>query len=368
MAGKNLRVGIIGMGLYAAIEHVPMLRETGRVEIVAASRRDAKRLELARRELSIPQVFTDWREMLEKTELDAVVVATPHNAHLEPTLAALDRGLHVLLEKPLATSIADASAILNAVRKSDRVVMMGVNRRGEPSWQSAKRALDSGAIGQVRQISAVVWIDMRAFREAIPFSRPIQDWLETSEMMKTFMLDFIQPGYWRTDPAQMGGDLFADTGSHLVDVMLWLGGASPVEVLAYSPRNRPQQTSIITLQALLSNDVILSITFNDHIAMGDEFTYAGGAQMVVLGDRGRLTTSLGWGSGPAENPMIERNGNNQPLPVEGQKVSPAAAFVSTILDGAPNIATVEAAARVVALIQSAYRSAAERKTVQIDSI
>ena len=126
MADQKFRVGIIGMGLYAATEHVPMLRETGRVEIVAASRRDAKRLELARRKLSIPQTFTDWREMLDKTELDAVVVATPHDTHLEPTLAALDRGLHVLLEKPLATSIADASAILNAVRKSDRVVMMGV--------------------------------------------------------------------------------------------------------------------------------------------------------------------------------------------------------------------------------------------------
>ena len=127
-------------------------------------------------------------------------------------------------------------------------------------------------------------------------------------MMKTFMLDFLRPGYWRTDPAQMGGDFFADTGSHLVDLMLWLGGAPPVEVLAYSPRNRPQQTSILTLEALLSNDVILSINFNDHIAMGDEFNYAGSAQMVVLGDRGRLTTSLGWGTGPAENLMIEPNG------------------------------------------------------------
>ena len=239
MAKQKLRVGIIGMGLYAALEHVPMLRETGRAEIVAASRRNSKRLELARRELSIPQTFTDWREMLEKTELDAVVVATPHDTHLEPTLAALDRGLHVLLEKPLATSIADASAILNAVRKSDRVVMMGVNRRGEPSWQSAKRALASGEIGQVRQISAVVWIDWRATREAIPLSRPILDWLGTSEMFHTFFLDFFQPGYWRTDPAQMGGDFFADTGSHLVDLNSVVGWGSPCGSARLQPKEPP---------------------------------------------------------------------------------------------------------------------------------
>ena len=66
--------------------------------------------------------------------------------------------------------------------------------------------------------------------------------------------------------------------------------------------------------------------------------------------------------------MVERNGNGQPLPIEGQKVSPAAAFVSAILDGTPITATVEDAAWVVSLIQSAYRSAAEKQIVQIDSI
>jgi predicted dehydrogenase len=368
MPEKKLRIGIIGMGAYAAMDHVPNLRATNRAEIVAASRRDPQRLELAQRELSIPQGFTDWREMLEKTELDAVVVSTPHNYHLEPTLAALDRGLHVLLEKPLATSIADARSILQAAEQTDRVVMIGVNRRGDPSWQTAQRALAFGQIGQVRQISAQVYLDSRIFREEQPIAQPILQSWEGSELVKTFFLDIPKPDSWRRDPTQMGGDFFADVGPHLIDMMLWLGGAPACQVLAYQPKDRPPQAGILTLQALLRNDTILSITFNDNIAMGEYFTFAGDGHLNVFGDHGRLiAASIGWGSGPVGSLSIERNGDLQPLAVEGVKIHPAAAFVSTILDGAPNPATVKDAANVVSLIQSAYQSAAENRLVQIEA-
>ncbi len=367
MSEKKLRIGIIGMGWYAATDHVPNLRATGRAEIVAASRRDPQRLALAQRELSIPHGFTDWREMLEKTELDAVVVCTPHNYHLEPTLAALERGLHVLIEKPLATSIADARTILQAAEKTDRVVMIGVNRRGEPSWQTAQRALASGQIGRVRQLSALVYCDMRIFREEQHIAQAMLQALEGSELMKAFTLDIPKPDAWRRDPKQMGGDSFVDFGSHLVDVMLWMGGAPAREVLAYQPKDRPRQAGILTLQALLRNDTILSITFNDNVAMGDEFTFAGDGHLDVFGDRGRLTAaSIGLGGGSAPSWTIERNGEAQPLAIEGIRIHPAAAFIATILDGAPNIATVKDASNVVGLIQSAYQSAAENRLVQIE--
>jgi len=367
MPENKLRIGIIGMGLYAASDHVPNLRATGRAEIVAAARRNPQRLALAQRELSIPQVFTDWREMLENVELDAVVVSTPHNYHLEPTLAALEHGLHVLIEKPLATTIADARAILQAAEQTERVVMVGVNRRGDPSWQTAQRALASGQIGQVRQINAFVYLDNRIFRQGLPIAQPILQSWEESELMKAFILDIIKPDSWRRDPSQIGGDFFADVGSHLVDVMLWLGGAPAREVLAYQPKDRPTQAGILSIQALLHNDTILSITYNDNIAMGDSYTFAGDGNLNVFGDQGRLiAASIGWGAGSVGSLSIEQNGELKPLAVEGSEVHPAAAFVSSILDGAPNPATVKDAAYVVSLIQSAYQSAAENRLVQIE--
>ena len=90
MSAEKLRVGIIGMGFFAANSHVPDLRGTGRAEVVAAARRSADRLAMAKRELDIPATYTDWREMLAQERLDAVVVSTPHDQHVEPTVAALE--------------------------------------------------------------------------------------------------------------------------------------------------------------------------------------------------------------------------------------------------------------------------------------
>lgn len=84
----------------------------------------------------------------------------------------------------------------------------------------------------VRQISAYVYLDNRIFREELPIAQPILQSLEGSELMKAFMLDIPKPDSWRRDPTLIGGDLFTDIGSHLVDTMLWLGGAPARKVLA----------------------------------------------------------------------------------------------------------------------------------------
>ena len=367
MSERKLRVGIIGMGQWVAGEHIPNLRATGRAEVVSAARRNPERLALAQRELNIPEVYTDWREMLTRANLDAVVVGTPHNLHVEPTLAALERGLHVLLEKPLATSVADAQTILQAVKSSDRVVAMGVNRRGVPSWQTAHQTIATGQIGRLRQITAVMMADLRIFREEMPFAQPVLQWLESSEIDRVFLSDIPKPGSWRNDPRQMGGDMFADVGSHLVDVMLWMAGAPAVEVFSYAPKDRPQGAAVLTVQALLANDVILSITFNDNIAMGDEFNFQGRGSLNALGDKGTLAIDFtGFGSTAEGQLLLEKNGVRQVVAVEGSRISPAQAFVASVLDGAPIQATVEDAARVVEFVQAAYRSSAERRIIRID--
>jgi predicted dehydrogenase len=367
MSAEKLRVGIIGMGFYAAIDHVPQLRATGRAEVVAASRRNAERLALAQRDLGIPATYTDWRAMLAQEALDAVVVSTPHDQHVEPTLGALERGLHVLLEKPLAASVAEAQTILQAVRQSDRVVMMGAQRRGQPSWRTAQHLLASGQIGRVRQLSAVLCGDWRFFREERPLPPWAREWMDSSSAtVRTYFFDMFREDAWRRNPAQMGGDLFADTGAHTVDILLWLAGASAAEVVAYAPADRPRRAAILTLQALLTNDVILSITFNDNVAMGDNSFWSSG-QLTVYGDNGTLTSNIPMGGSGSVEMFIERDGERNSVTFEGDEISPAAAFVAAIRDGAPNVATVADAANVVALTQGAYRSAAERRIIRLEA-
>src|SRR5438445_192733 len=114
MSPDKLRVGIIGIGFFALASHVPNLRATGKTELVAISRRNPARLAMAKEALNVDRAYTDWREMLDREMLDAVIVCTPHNAHLEPTVAALERGLHVLVEKPIAVTTRDAGAMIRA--------------------------------------------------------------------------------------------------------------------------------------------------------------------------------------------------------------------------------------------------------------
>jgi predicted dehydrogenase len=155
MAAQTLRIGIIGIGWYAGKELIPKLRETGKVEIVAIARRGAEWLALAQKQVNIREAYTDWREMLEKSALDAVVVCTPPNAHTEPTLAALERELHVFVEKPMALASADAQRMAEAAARADRILMVGYNTRGMGSWRTIKRKLSEGSIGTIEFYSDV---------------------------------------------------------------------------------------------------------------------------------------------------------------------------------------------------------------------
>ena len=166
MVTDKLRVGIIGMGGIAFFSHIPQFRNTGKAEIVAASRRNSERLAMAQKAFNIPQVYTDWRMMLEKEDLDAVIVCTPNYYHTEPTLAALERGLHVLVEKPMTIKSDEAWTMVNAAEKADRVLMVGYGPRCAGKWRFLKQIMLEGALGEVRQINLSFCVYRRWFGES----------------------------------------------------------------------------------------------------------------------------------------------------------------------------------------------------------
>jgi predicted dehydrogenase len=367
MSANTLRVGIIGAGLKAAVNHIPQLRATGRAEVVAIARRNPERLALVQRELSVPAAYTDWREMLDQSQLDAVVICTPHNLHVEPTLAALARGQHVLLEKPITDTIVGAHTLVKAAASSLGVLTVGEDVRGMRSWRAVKRTLASGAIGELRQINVACCLDGLNGPETINLSEGLRQWLDSSPMRAALGNDVISPSSWRTDPAQMGGDSFFDVGAHIVDLLLWLGGTPGAQVSALQAVEQAPRSAVWTVQARLTNGVLLSITYNDSVS-GPKLTFSGDGQLTAFGSTGWLRA--GWkGSmaAEAEQASIDNNGASQPVDfeLEGESVNPAQAFVASVLDGAPNLCSIQAGAQVVAFIQSAYQSAAEQRLVTV---
>jgi predicted dehydrogenase len=367
MSSDKLRVGVIGAGLIALAAHVPQLRESGRAEVVAVSRRNPERLAKVQRQLGIAEAYTDWQEMLDKSRLDAVVVSTPHNAHVEPTLAALNRGLHVFLEKPSADTLDGALQIAEAADRSGCVVTVGFNSRGSPTWRSVRNAIHSGAIGSLRQINLVCAVDGRWLRQRVSEAPHIQNMRKSSEIMNLIVDDWMGESHWMRNTHQVGGDLFISTGVHAVDVLLWIADAKPVEVVAFKPSNPGIATAAITVQARLSSDVLMSITFTDVVNEGEsEWNGYGIARSTLMGDCGTVTVdSTGLAVQTAKDAWLERNSNREQLPNEEKWINTIDAFLNTVLDGAPNLCSAEEGAQSVALIQSAYRSSAERQIVKV---
>src|SRR5262245_37144683 len=108
MPPEPLRVGMIGVGGIARSEHLPHWRKAPGVTIAAVADSDAIRLAEVAAEFGVTQYFVDWRELIEQPDIDIVDIATPNCFHATMAIAALEAGKHVLCEKPMATSAADA--------------------------------------------------------------------------------------------------------------------------------------------------------------------------------------------------------------------------------------------------------------------
>lgn len=138
--------------------------------------------------------------------IDALVIVTPHTQHAGQIERALMAGIHVLCEKPLATTAADARRAIDAAAAHRRVLAIGYQRHGQAQFRQARELVVSGTLGDIRLISVLI----------------AQDCLE----------NFIPGSSWRADPALSGGGHFIDTGSHIVDQMLWISDLEPERVYA----------------------------------------------------------------------------------------------------------------------------------------
>ena len=105
---RKARIGVIGAGWWAAVNHLPVLKANEACEVVAVNRIGAPELAELQRKFDIPAGFEDYRAMLDEIPMDGVVISSPHVLHHEHAVAALAKGCHLLVEKPLTTTAADA--------------------------------------------------------------------------------------------------------------------------------------------------------------------------------------------------------------------------------------------------------------------
>ena len=227
------------------------------------------------------------------------------------------------------------------------------------SWRTIKRLFDEGAIGTLRQVNVTTSVDLRFIWQAMALPEAEQAIFAASE----FYGDVFGRDNWRTNPDIVGGGMFADVGSHIQDIALWLANGTPAQVTGFA--QGPAYPSIISALARLDNGVLLSLTFHDGVSGGEKVTFYSRGRMTFQGDRGLLTAD--WDrimSTEAGQIWMEQDGVRSEIAPEFITIDPASAFIATVLDGALNPCPAHEAARVVSLTEAIYRSAAEGRMVQ----
>jgi predicted dehydrogenase len=187
----GLRTGIAGYGLAGSVFHAPLIAAVDGLELARVMTRSPERAAQARAAHAGVEVVESLEELLD--DLDVLVVASPNSSHAEIALAGLDRGLHVVIDKPLAVTSADARRVVEA--GGDRVTVFH-NRRWDGDFLTVKRLVDSGALGKVTRFES----RFERFRPQIK-----EGWREGG------------------DPAA-GGGVLLDLGPHLVDQAIQLFG------------------------------------------------------------------------------------------------------------------------------------------------
>ncbi len=194
--------GLIGAGIVGGAWHAHVYHHMPRAELVAiCDLNEARAREVADR-YGVAHVYTDYRDLLARDDIAAVSIATPDFAHREIAIAAAQAGKHILVEKPIATTNADASAIVQAVEKAGVKLMVDFHNRVNPAFVSARQAVQAGELGELQYIYAR---------------------LSNTTFVPTQMLPWA---------AQSSALWFL--ASHMLDMACWLLGEMPARVYAVS--------------------------------------------------------------------------------------------------------------------------------------
>ncbi len=347
-SGAPLRAAVIGAGIGRV--HVEGYRHSGRAEVVALCDANPERAEQVACELGIPHTFTDPAVMLAEIPLDAVSVAVPNAFHADIAIAALNAGVAVLCEKPMADTLENARRIVDAVRTTGTPFMMGYNNRYRAESRYIRDAVRNGDLGRV-YYGKCGWVR----RKGVPGM-----------------------GGWFTRKAMSGGGPLMDIGVHALDLAMWLLGFPKVRSVSgatyaeFGPKGRgaadwwsgPTGDSSFDVEDLAAG----MVRFEDGGTLMIEASWA----QYIPDDR--LYVSLCGSEGGADvDPFRlyrdDEHGNRADFTPELTGVhghhAEVAYFVDCLLNGTTPEATAGQGLAVMEILDALYRSAASQQEVKL---
>ena len=238
----GVRIAVVGTGAIAQLTHIPVLSKLRGASLVALCDNDGAKARALADGFGVPDVFTDFEELLDSDELDAVVIATPNHLHEPHVLSALRKKLHVLCERPLALSSRGVERCIAAAQKADVRLVVGHNHRFRSDVQALDQFIRNGELGQVTSIRC-------------------------GSLMRKKNADG-----WRNRRAEAGGGVFLEDGFPLLDLAMWLAdGPAPVRLVSSMRRGRAAGAVEEAMQVFLEcdNGLVLNMDLSSAY-VGDE--------------------------------------------------------------------------------------------------
>jgi predicted dehydrogenase len=254
---KKVRCAVIGAGWWATAAHLPALKAHPEVELLAVQSLDENRVHQIARDFGAARAFTNWEDVLALDGLEAVVISSTPNVHYRQASAALNRGLHVLLEKPMTFTAPEAAELVRLAEAKNVQLVMSYPFHYTRHSEEAQRLIAGGKLGDVRMISILMTDECLGLYQGLPWDEIFGDGFTPDCEPQPY----LEPGRRSyADPSIAGGGQIYAQVSHVAAYVTFLTGRQAVEVFARFDNTGADVDVYNVVNAKLKGGAIVGIT------------------------------------------------------------------------------------------------------------
>jgi len=333
---EKVKLALIGCGNVGQVVHLPILQKMSDVEIVAVVDPDKRKAKAVADRAGVPHYFTSLEDLLNNPiseEIQAIDICTPTDTHRPLAIAALAAGKDVLVEKPIARTAKEAKDMVEAAKKYDRKLMVGMNNRFRPDTMILKTFIDNKELGKIYYIKS--------------------GWLKQQSTTSP----------WYAQKEKSGGGVILDMGIVMLDMALWL--LDYPNVLSVSCSNYHQLTKTVEDSAALfirlENNVTLTIEVSWTFHRDADFFYCN-----VFGDDGSAFINPLKVLKRVHGQLVNLTPEKKQTPVSLYRKSyenELRHFINSVKGIVPVISTGEEAAKRMTIVEAIYQSAQKKREV-----
>jgi predicted dehydrogenase len=352
----KVKCSVIGAGWWATTAHIPALKGHPDAELVAVQNPDRATAERVARDFEVPHACTTMDELLAVDGLQAVVVSSVPQAHYGQAKDALERGLHVLLEKPMTITAREAEELVEIAAAKNLHFLIGAPWHYTPHSIEAQRLIREGAIGDVKMISVL----MTNFTLGLYQGLPWEQVFGKNPTLQNAAAPYLKPEqHSYSDPKLAGGGQIYCQVSHAAAYLGFLTGLPPMEVFARFDNAGTSVDVYDTLNIKLQNGAVVSLASTGATMLSDRHY-----EVRVYGTRGMLLLEL-W-KGKMELHDQECNVKHYSDIPEADiypMFAPPHNLVDTVSGQAPNGSPATLGAYAMKIVDAACQSARENRNI-----